>query len=94
MLVIVLSSTLALLLAVAVFVLIYYAVKTRRQGFTIFWQKLEYLSFVISVDEERVSFRPAGRDISNGLLNNIGLVGRTASLVLSGLSAVAVTVAS
>jgi len=84
MIAIVLSSISAVLAAIVVFVIVYYAVETRRQGFKIFWQKLEYFSSVISVDEEKVSFRPRGRDISNGQLDNIGLVGRTGSLALSG----------
>ena len=84
MIVIVFSSIFAVFAAIGVFVIVYYAIKTRRQGFKIFWQKLEYFSSVISIDEEKVSFRPRGRDISNGLLDNIGLVGRTASLALSG----------
>ena len=84
MIAIVLSSISAVLAAIVVFVIVYYAIETRRQGFKIFWQKLEYFSSVISVDEEKVSFRPRGRDISNGQLDNIGLVGRTGSLALSG----------
>ena len=84
MIAIVLSSISAVLAAIVVFIIVYYAIETRRQGFKIFWQKLEYFSSVISVDEEKVSFRPRGRDISNGQLDNIGLVGRTGSLALSG----------
>ena len=84
MIAIVLSSISAVLAAIVVFVIVYYAIETRRQGFKIFWQKLEYFSSVISVDEEKVSFRPRGKDISNGQLDNIGLVGRTGSLALSG----------
>ena len=84
MIAIVLSSISAVLAAIVVFVIVYYAIETRRQGFKIFWQKLEYFSSVISVDEEKVSFWPRGRDISNGQLDNIGLVGRTGSLALSG----------
>ena len=84
MIVIVFSSIFAVFAAIGVFVIVYYAIKTRRQGFKIFWQKLEYFSSVISVDEEKVSFRPRGKDISNGQLDNIGLVGRTGSLALSG----------
>ena len=84
MIAIVLSSISALLAAIVVFIIVYYAIETRRQGFKIFWQKLEYFSSVISVDEEKVSFRPRGKDISNGQLDNIGLVGRTGSLALSG----------
>ncbi|MAR86134.1 MAG: hypothetical protein CL713_02725, partial [Chloroflexi bacterium] len=77
MIAIVLSSISAVLAAIVVFIIVYYAIETRRQGFKIFWQKLEYFSSVISVDEEKVSFRPRGKDISNGQLDNIGLVGRT-----------------
>ena len=84
MIAIVLSSISAVLAAIVVFIIVYYAIETRRQGFKIFWQKLEYFSSVISVDEEKVSFRPRGKDISNGQLDNIGLVGRTGSLALSG----------
>ena len=84
MIAIVLSSISAVLAAIVVFVIVYYAIETRRQGFKIFWQKLEYFSSVISIDEEKVSFRPRGKDISNGQLDNIGLVGRTGSLALSG----------
>ena len=84
MVAIVFLSVLAVLVATVVFIVVYYAIETRRQGFKIFWQKLEYFSSVISVDEEKVSFRPRGRDISNGQLDNIGLVGRTGSLALSG----------
>lgn len=84
MIAIVLSSISAVLAATVVFIIVYYAIETRRQGFKIFWQKLEYFSSVISVDEEKVSFRPRGKDISNGQLDNIGLVGRTGSLALSG----------
>ena len=84
MIAIVLSSISAVLAAIVVFIIVYYAIETRRQGFKIFWQKLEYFSPVISVDEEKVSFRPRGKDISNGQLDNIGLVGRTGSLALSG----------
>ena len=84
MIAIVLSSISAVLAAIVVFIIVYYAMETRRQGFKIFWQKLEYFSSVISVDEEKVSFRPRGKDISNGQLDNIGLVGRTGSLALSG----------
>ena len=84
MIAIVLSSITAVLAAILVFIIVYYAIETRRQGFKIFWQKLEYFSSVISVDEEKVSFRPRGKDISNGQLDNIGLVGRTGSLALSG----------
>ena len=84
MIAIVLSSISAVLAAIVVFIIFYYAIETRRQGFKIFWQKLEYFSSVISVDEEKVSFRPRGKDISNGQLDNIGLVGRTGSLALSG----------
>ena len=72
------------LIAIAVFVVIYYAFKTRRQGFKIFWQKLEYFSYVVSIDKEKVSFRPQGKDITAGILENVGLVSRTASLVLAG----------
>ena len=84
MIAIVLSSISAVLAAIVVFIIVYYAIETRRQGFKIFWQKLEYFSSVISIDEEKVSFRPRGKDISNGQLDNIGLVGRTGSLALSG----------
>ena len=84
MIAIVLSSISAVLAAIVVFIIVYYAIETRRQGFKIFWQKLEYFSSVISVDEEKVSFRPRGKDISNGQLDNIGLVGQTGSLALSG----------
>lgn len=84
MIAIVLSSISAVLAAIVVFIIVYYAIETRRQGFKIFWQKLEYFSSVISVDEEKVSFRPRGKDLSNGQLDNIGLVGRTGSLALSG----------
>ena len=84
MIAIVLLSISAVLAAIVVFIIVYYAIETRRQGFKIFWQKLEYFSSVISVDEEKVSFRPRGKDISNGQLDNIGLVGRTGSLALSG----------
>ena len=84
MIAIVLSSISVVLAAIVVFIIVYYAIETRRQGFKIFWQKLEYFSSVISVDEEKVSFRPRGKDISNGQLDNIGLVGRTGSLALSG----------
>ena len=84
MIAIVLSSISAVLAAIVVFIIVYYAIETRRQGFKIFWQKLEYFSSVISVDEEKVYFRPRGKDISNGQLDNIGLVGRTGSLALSG----------
>ena len=84
MIAIVLSSISAVLAAIVVFIIVYYAIETRRQGFKIFWQKLEYFSSVISVDEEKVSLRPRGKDISNGQLDNIGLVGRTGSLALSG----------
>ena len=84
MIAIVLSSISAVLAAIVVFIIVYYAIETRRQGFKIFWQKLEYFSSVISVDEEKVSFRPRGKDISNGQLDNIVLVGRTGSLALSG----------
>ena len=84
MIAIVLSSISAVLAAIVVFIIVYYAIETRRQGFKIFWKKLEYFSSVISVDEEKVSFRPRGKDISNGQLDNIGLVGRTGSLALSG----------
>ena len=84
MIAIVISSISAVLAAIVVFIIVYYAIETRRQGFKIFWQKLEYFSSVISVDEEKVSFRPRGKDISNGQLDNIGLVGRTGSLALSG----------
>lgn len=84
MIAIVLSSISAVFAAIVVFIIVYYAIETRRQGFKIFWQKLEYFSSVISVDEEKVSFRPRGKDISNGQLDNIGLVGRTGSLALSG----------
>ena len=72
------------LIAIAVFIVIYYAFKTRRQGFKIFWQKLEYFSYVVSIDNEKVSFRPRGKDITAGLLDHVGLVSRTASLVLAG----------
>ena len=84
MIAIVLSSISAVLAAIVVFIIVYYAIETRRQGFKIFWQNLEYFSSVISVDDETVSFRPRGKDISNGQLDNIGLVGRTGSLALSG----------
>ena len=84
MIAIVFSSISAVVAAIVVFIIAYYAIETRRQGFKIFWQKLEYFSSVISVDEEKVSFRPRGKDISNGQLDNIGLVGRTGSLALSG----------
>ena len=84
MIAIVFSSISAVVAAIVVFIIVYYAIETRRQGFKIFWQKLEYFSSVISIDEEKVSFRPRGKDISNGLLDNIGLIGRTGSLALSG----------
>ena len=84
MLLIIFSLIMLVLIAIAVFVVIYYAFKTRRQGFKIFWQKLEYFSYVVSIDKEKVSFRPQGKDITAGILENVGLVSRTASLVLAG----------
>jgi len=84
MVAIVFLSVLAVLVATVVFIVVYYAIETRRQGFKIFWQKLEYFSSVISIDEEKVSFRARGKDITFGLLDNIGLISRTASLVLAG----------
>ena len=84
MIAIVFSSIFAGLIAIAAFVIIYYAIETRRQGFKIFRQKLEYFSSIVAIDEEEVSFRARGKDMTSGLLDNIGLVGRAASLVLAG----------
>jgi len=84
MIAIVFSSIFAGLIAIAAFVIIYYAIETRRQGFKIFRQKLEYFSSIVAINEEEVSFRARGKDMTSGLLDNIGLVGRTASLVLAG----------
>ena len=52
MIAIVLSSISAVLAAIVVYIIVYYAIETRRQGFKIFWQKLEYFSSVISVDDD------------------------------------------
>jgi len=84
MIAIVFSSIFAGLIAIAAFVIIYYAIETRRQGFKIFRQKLEYFSSIVAINEEEVSFRARGKDMTSGLLDNIGLVGRAASLVLAG----------
>lgn len=84
MIAIVFLSILAALISLGLFVVIYYAIETRRQGFKIFWRKLEYFSSIVSIEHDNVAFKVRGRDITNGLLENIGLVGRTGSLVLSG----------
>ena len=77
-------SIFAAVIGITGFVIIYYAVETRRQGFKIFRQKLEYFSSVVSIDENHITFRPRGRDINDGQLPNIGLTSREGSLVAGG----------
>ena len=84
MIAIIFLSVFAGIIGTFVFVVVYYAIETRRQGFKIFWHNIEYFSSVISIDENSISFRPRGRDIIDGLLPNIGFTSRDASLVLGG----------
>jgi hypothetical protein len=84
MIILITLSILAMVIGIAVLVVIYYAVKTRHQGFKIFWRKLDYFSSIISIGENHITFRPSGRDICDGLLPNVGLTSRGGSLVVEG----------
>jgi pimeloyl-ACP methyl ester carboxylesterase len=84
MIIAIILSIFAAIIGIVGFVVVYYAVETRRQGFKIFRQNLEFISSVISIDENHITFRPRGRDISDGQLPNIGLTSREGSLVAGG----------
>ena len=84
MIAIVFLSFLTGIIGITGFVIIYYAIKTRRQGFKIFWQKLEYFSSIVSIEKDKITFHPRGRDATDGLLPYVGLIGRDGSILIGG----------
>ena len=84
MIAIVFLSFLAGIIGITAFVIIYYAIETRRQGFKIFWEKLEYFSSIVSIEKDKITFHPRGRDATDGLLPYVGLIGRDGSILIGG----------
>ena len=84
MIAIVFLSFLTGIIGITGFVIIYYAIKTSRQGFKIFWQKLEYFSSIVSIEKDNKTFHPRGRDATDGLLPCVVLIGRDGSILIGG----------
>lgn len=84
MIAIVFLSLFAGIICVIGFVVIYYAIETRRQGFKIFRQKLEYFSSILSIEKDKITFQPRGRDATDGLLPYVGLTSRDGSILTGG----------